>query len=65
MLWVRKVMGWVLVGMAVRFVSPVMPEVWSVVLLALVAFAAGIHWGGSTEIRPPSVLSLGSRPEWD
>jgi len=43
MLWVRKVMGWVLVGMAVHFVSPVMPEVWSVVLLALVAFAAGIH----------------------
>jgi thiol:disulfide interchange protein DsbD len=45
MLWVRKVMGWVLVGMAVHFVSPVMPEVWSVVLLALVAFAAGIHLG--------------------
>ena len=45
MLWVRKVMGWVLVGMAVHFVSPVMPEAWSVVLLALVAFAAGIHLG--------------------
>jgi len=45
MLWVRKVMGWVLVGMAVHLVSPVMPEVWSVVLLALVAFAAGIHLG--------------------
>ena len=45
MLWVRKAMGWVLVGMAVHFVSPVMPEVWSVVLLALVASAAGIHLG--------------------
>ena len=64
MLWVRKVMGWVLVGMAVHFVRPVMPEVWSVACLRWWHLPQVSIWGGSTEIRPPSVLSPGSRPEW-
>ncbi|RJQ76482.1 MAG: DUF255 domain-containing protein [Desulfobacteraceae bacterium] len=45
MLWVRKLMGWVLVGMAVHFVSPVLPGHWSPVSLALVVLAAGLHLG--------------------
>lgn len=45
MLWVRKLMGWVLVGMAAHFVRPVLPEYLGVVLLASVAAAAGLHLG--------------------
>ncbi|RJQ67951.1 MAG: DUF255 domain-containing protein [Desulfobacteraceae bacterium] len=45
MLWVRKLMGWVLVGMAAYFIRPVLPEVLKVVLLAAVALAAGLHLG--------------------
>ena len=45
MLWVRKLMGWVLVGMAAHFVRPVLPEYLGVVLLAAVAAAAGLHLG--------------------
>jgi thiol:disulfide interchange protein DsbD len=45
MIWVRKLMGWVLVGLAVHFLRPLLPEVWSVVLLGLIALAAGIHLG--------------------
>jgi len=51
MIWVRKLMGWVLVGMAVHFIRPVLPGHWGTVLLALVALAAGLHLGGSTRIR--------------
>lgn len=45
MLWVRKLMGWVLVGMAVHFVGPVLPEFWATLLLAAAAAAAGLHLG--------------------
>jgi thiol:disulfide interchange protein DsbD len=45
MIWVRKLMGWVLVGMAVHFIRPVLPGQWGIVLLALVALAAGLHLG--------------------
>ena len=45
MIWVRKLMGWVLVGMAVHFIRPVLPGHWGTVLLALVALAAGLHLG--------------------
>jgi len=45
MIWVRKLMGWVLVGMAVHFIRPILPESVSVMLLAAVALAAGIHLG--------------------
>ncbi len=45
MLWVRKLMGWVLVGMAAYFIRPLLPESVSVVLLAGVALAAAVHLG--------------------
>jgi len=45
MLWVRKLMGWVLVGMAAHFIRPVLPEYLGIVLLAAVAAAAGLHLG--------------------
>jgi len=43
MLWVRKLMGWVLVGMAVHFIRPVLPDLWATLPLAGVALAAGLH----------------------
>ncbi len=45
MIWVRKLMGWVLVGMAAHFIRPVIPGHWSFLLIALVALAAGLHLG--------------------
>lgn len=45
MLWVRKLMGWVLVGMAAYFIRPLLPESLSLALLAGVALAAAIHLG--------------------
>ena len=45
MLWVRKLMGWVLVGMAAYFIKPLLPESVSVFLLAAVALAAAVHLG--------------------
>lgn len=45
MVWVRKLMGWILVGMAVYFLRPVLPESYGVALLAAVALAAGLHLG--------------------
>lgn len=45
MLWVRKLMGWVLVGMAVYFIRPVLPKAAEIILPAMVALAAGLHLG--------------------
>jgi thioredoxin:protein disulfide reductase len=45
MIWVRKLMGWVLVGMAAHFLRPVLPGLWGILLLALAAMVAGIHLG--------------------
>jgi thioredoxin:protein disulfide reductase len=45
MLWVRKLMGWVLIGMAAWFVKPVLPEIPGLVVVSLIALAAGIHLG--------------------
>jgi thiol:disulfide interchange protein DsbD len=45
MLWVRKIMGWVLVGMAVYFIRPVLPEIIKIIMPAAVAVAAGLHLG--------------------
>jgi thioredoxin:protein disulfide reductase len=41
--WVRKLMGWVLLGMAAYFIGPLLPHGWRHLLLALVALAGGIH----------------------
>lgn len=45
MLWVRKLMGWVLVGMAAYFIKPLLPESAGVLLLAAAALAAAVHLG--------------------
>ncbi len=45
MIWVRKLMGWVLIGMAAHFIRPILPGSSGTLLLALVALAAGIHLG--------------------
>ena len=45
MLWVRKLMGWVLVGMAAYFVKPLLPSSVGVFVLAAVALVAGVHLG--------------------
>jgi len=45
MIWVRKLMGWVLVGMAVYFIRPILPEFLKNMLPVGVALAAGLHLG--------------------
>jgi thiol:disulfide interchange protein DsbD len=51
MLWVRKLMGWVLVGMAAYFVRPILPKTVGVFLLASVALAAGLHLGWISRVQ--------------
>ncbi len=45
MLWIRKLMGWVLVGMAAYFIRPIFPKSVGVFILAAVALSAGLHLG--------------------
>lgn len=45
LLWVRKLMGWVLLAMAAYFVRPLLPESLGVLLLAVAALAAAVHLG--------------------
>jgi thiol:disulfide interchange protein DsbD len=45
MLWVRKLMGWVLVGMAAYFIRPLLPKTAGIFSLAAVLLAAGLHLG--------------------
>lgn len=45
MLWVQKLMGWVLVGMAAYFVRPLLPKGVEIFVLATTALAAGLHLG--------------------
>ncbi len=43
MLWVRKLMGWVLVGMAAYFLKPLLREPAATTALSAVLLAAGVH----------------------
>jgi thiol:disulfide interchange protein DsbD len=43
MIWIRKLMGWVLVGMAVYFIRPLLPKSASIVLYCIIVLSAGIH----------------------
>jgi len=45
MLWVKKLLGWILVGMAAYFIQPLLPDTAKVFLLAAVALAAALHLG--------------------
>jgi thiol:disulfide interchange protein DsbD len=51
MVWVRKLMGWVLVGMAIYFVRPLLPKVYQILAMAGVVIAAGVHlcWNDKTQ----------------
>ncbi len=51
MIWVRKLMGWVLVGMAVYFLRPILPKAAGVLMPAFVALAAGLHLGWVDKTR--------------
>ena len=45
MLWVKKIFGWILIGMAAYFVQPLFPGAARVFLLAAIALAAALHLG--------------------
>jgi len=45
MLWVKKLLGWMMVGMAAYFIQPLLPGTLEVLLLAAVALAAAVHLG--------------------
>ena len=45
MLWVKKLLGWILVGMAAYFLQPLLSETARIFLLAAVALAAALHLG--------------------
>ena len=45
LIWVKKLMGWILLAMAVYFIRPLLPELYGVILFSLAAAAAGIHLG--------------------
>ena len=45
MLWVKKFLGWILVGMAAYFIQPLLPGTVKVFLLAAVALTAALHLG--------------------
>ena len=45
MIWIRKLMGWVLVGMAAYFIRPLLPSSTGILMMAAVALSAGLHLG--------------------
>jgi len=54
MLWVRKLLGWVLVGMAAYFIRPVLPKVFGVLVFASVPLVAAIHLGWMQNVTSSS-----------
>ena len=54
MLWIRKLMGWVLLGMAAYFLGPLLPPWGRRVLPAAVALAAGLHLGWLARVQAGS-----------
>jgi thiol:disulfide interchange protein DsbD len=56
MLWVRRLMGWILFGMAAYFIGPVLPGHSGTILLAVTALAAGVHLGWLDSHASQSVL---------
>jgi len=53
MIWIRKLMGWVLVGMAAYFIRPLLPQSAGILSLAAVALAAGLHLGWIDRSQAP------------
>ena len=58
MLWVRKLMGWVLVGWPPILSGRCCRNPWGVIGLGLVALAAGVHLGCWTGLPPVSGLCV-------
>jgi thioredoxin:protein disulfide reductase len=54
MLWVRKMMAWVLVGMAAYYLRALLPQNAYTFLLASVALAAGLHLGWMANVQDQS-----------
>jgi len=54
MLWVRKMMGWVLVGMAAYYLRALLPKNAYTFLLASVALGAGLHLGWIARVHAQS-----------
>jgi thiol:disulfide interchange protein DsbD len=54
MLWVRKMMAWVLVGMAAYYLRALLPKIVYTFLLASVALAAGLHLGWMSKVHAQS-----------
>ena len=54
--WVRRLMGWILIAMAVYFIRPIIPFLLQPYLLATAAIAAGVHlgWPDKTSANFPS-----------
>lgn len=57
MLWIRKLMGWVLMGMAAYFLGPVLPHGGGRIAMAVVAVAAGLHLGWVDRTRPSEMFA--------
>jgi len=51
MLWVRKFLGWVMVGMPVYFLRSLLPEFLNIILLSSIALVAGLHLGWFSKER--------------
>lgn len=51
MLWVRKLLGWVMVGMSVYFLRSLLPEFLNIILLSSIVLAAGLHLGWFSKER--------------
>jgi thiol:disulfide interchange protein DsbD len=45
LIWVKKLMGWILVGMAAYVIRPILSELLSIVIYSTIAASAGIHLG--------------------
>src|SRR3972149_9283360 len=66
MVWVRKLMGWVLVDMAAYFIRPLLSDQVETFLMASIVVAAGLHlgWLDRTEetFRPFSWIRTSAGP---
>jgi thioredoxin:protein disulfide reductase len=60
MVWIRKLLGWVMIGMAVYFLQPLLSDTWRAILFSGTALGAGIHlsWADKTRVNSPGFSLL-------
>lgn len=62
MLWVRSLMGWVMIGMAVYFLNPILNDFLKGGLLGVVVIGTGVHLGlserSAKRLQPPIWLRI-------